>query len=254
VVTGLSTTSTQRTEAGRRAVRLPPMHPELPIPGLRIRRGDDLIQVIAEQPLRCLSSSFHGGGYRRVRHILNARVNADYRSDDPSADLSAMAARHGIDDAFIGLLTAVPLHTARLAVDTAEGITVGALVTAGVGNASSAGISPPCAPSPGTINIILLIDARLSRAALANALITATEAKCAVLAELGVRCADGSPATGTSTDTVTVASTGRGAPQPYAGPATTPGWLIGRTVRTAVHEALALNPGPAIGPRDNRPA
>jgi iron complex transport system ATP-binding protein len=214
------------------------MDPDLPIPGIRIRHDEALIQVLCDTPLTCLSSSFHGGGYRRVRHILNARVEGDYRSDDPSADLRTLAGRHGIGDPFVGLLTAVPLHAARLAVEAAEGVTVCALVTAGVGNATRAGHSPPCTWAPGTINIILLVDARLTRGALANALITATEAKCAALAELDIRCPDGSPATGTSTDTVTIASTGRGAPRAYAGTATAIGWLIGRTVRAAVKASL----------------
>lgn len=219
-------------------VRLPAMRPDLPLPGIRLRHDDEAIQVTAERPLRCLSSSFHGGGFRRVRHILNAWVDADYASRDPAADLRAIAARRGIAEPFIGLLTAVPLRRARMAVDTAAGITVGALVTAGIGNATCAGISAPCAWTPGTINIILLLDARLTRAALANALITATEAKCAVLTEMDVRCADGAPATGTSTDTVTLATTGRSPAQPYAGPATVTGWLIARTVRSAVRASL----------------
>jgi adenosylcobinamide amidohydrolase len=214
------------------------MLPDIPIPGIRLRHDDETIQVLGDAPMRCLSSSFHGGGFRRVRHILNVWVDADYASHDPGADLQAVAARRGIAEPFIGLLTAVPLRRARMAVDTAEGIAVGALVTAGIGNATCAGISPPCVWTPGTINIILLLDARLSRAALTNALITATEAKCAVLAEMAVRCADGAPATGTSTDTVTLATTGRGPAQPYAGPATVTGWLIARTVRAAVRASL----------------
>jgi adenosylcobinamide amidohydrolase len=35
-----------------------------------------------------------------------------------------------------------------------------------------------------------------------------------------------------------VAMTGRGATQPYAGPATVVGWLIGKAVRQAVHASL----------------
>ena len=69
-------------------------------------------------------------------------------------------------------------------------------------------------------------------------MITATEAKCAVLNEMNVRTPEGELATGTSTDTVSLAMTGRAPVQPYAGPATVIGWLIARTVRQAVQASL----------------
>ena len=143
-----------------------------------------------------------------------------------------------MNESFVGLLTAVPLRKARIALFEQEGLRVAALVTAGASNATSAGVTPPCASKPGTINIILLLDAKLTRAAMLNAIITATEAKCAVLHEMDIRTPDGMPATGTSTDTVTVAMTGHGPTQPYAGPATVVGWLIAKAVRQAVRESL----------------
>lgn len=209
-----------------------------PIPGILVRETPDAIHVHSRQRMTTLSSSFCGGGFRRVRHILNARVAEDYRAEDPAADLRAIAGRCGVDEAFVGLLTAVPLRKARIVSSEAPGLRVAAVVTAGTGNATCAGISPPCEVTPGTINIIVLVDARLTRAAMLNAVITATEAKSATLNELDIRTPDGAPATGTSTDTVTVATTGAGAAQPYAGPATVVGWLIARTVRQAVRESL----------------
>jgi adenosylcobinamide amidohydrolase len=85
----------------------------------------------------------------------------------------------------------------------------------------------------------LLVDGCLSQAAMVNAVITATEAKCDVLRQSGLRTADGDPATGTSTDSIVVAHTGRGARLEYAGPATPVGWLAARAVRAAFGEALA---------------
>lgn len=188
--------------------------------------------------LTILSSSFFGGGFRRARHILNANVAEDYCSDAPVADMRAIAVRCGVNDPFVGLLTAVPLRKARSVFAAAGDLRVGVLVTAGVSNATSAGISRPCEAKPGTINIILLLDAKLSRSAMASAMITVTEAKCAVLNEMDIRTPDGGLATGTSTDTVTVAMTGLGPAQPYAGPATVLGWLIAKTARQAIRESL----------------
>ena len=86
--------------------------------------------------------------------------------------------------------------------------------------------------------MILLIDACLTPAAMVNAVITATEVKTQVLMARGVRTPEGYAATGTSTDTIAVASTGSGTLLAYAGPVTLVGWLIGRCVRTVLEEAL----------------
>lgn len=162
----------------------------------------------------------------------------DYCSDTPSADLRAIAARCGVSDPFVGHLTAVPLRKARMGFLEHGEMRAGVLVTAGVSNATSAGVSLPCESRPGTINIILLLDAKLTRSSMLKAIITATEARSAVLNEMDVRTADGLIATGTSTDTVTVAMTGLGPLQPYAGPASVLGWMIAKTVRQALEESL----------------
>lgn len=214
------------------------MRIETPIPGIRIKHRSCAIHVESQALLTTLSSSFHGGGFRRVRHILNANVPVDYGSDDPASDLERIASQCNITGPFIGLLTAVPLHKARLALVEDNGVRVGVLATAGIGNATSAGISAPYKATPGTINLIVLVDAALTRAAMVNAIITATEAKTATLTDMAIRTPDGALATGTSTDTVTVATTRRGAPHPYAGPATVPGWLIAKAVRQAVRDSL----------------
>jgi len=227
------------TNISFKRARLPSMFAPTPIPGITIYEKSTAFHVQSREILTVLSSSFFGGGFQRVRHIVNANVAEDYCSDVPADDLRAIASRCGVTDPFVGLLTAVPLRKARVVFSDVGDLRVGALVTAGIGNATSAGISPPCESKPGTINIILLLDAKLTRSAMVNAIITATEAKCAVLNEMKVRTPDGGLATGTSTDTVTVAMTGLGSAQPYAGPATVLGWLIAKTVRQAIQESLS---------------
>ena len=91
---------------------------------------------------------------------------------------------------------------------------------------------------PGTINIILLVDGTLTPAAMVNAVLTATEAKTRALFELGVRCPDGGPATGTTSDAIVVAATGRGQPHQFAGTATVVGQMIGRAVYAAVYQGV----------------
>ncbi len=114
-----------------------------------------------------------------------------------------------------------------------DGVTVAAAVSVGLTNTSNAGVTPPLAVSPGTINTILLVAAAVTSEATVNAVITATEAKTMTLAEWDVRTPQGDAASGTSTDSVAVARTQCGAEPRCAGPATTVGWLVARTVRAA---------------------
>jgi iron complex transport system ATP-binding protein len=210
----------------------------IPIHGISIIHTPEVIHVRSESPLNMLSSAIVGSGFRRASYILNAHVDKDYNSTNPKADLRALARRCGVDGPFVGLLTAVYLRKARLAFFEEDGLSVGALITAGVGNAASAGITQPYRPQIGTINIILLLDANLSRSAMLNAFITTTEAKTAVIQFRRVLTPDGDLATGTSTDTITVAATGKGKLQNYAGSVTVLGWLIARAVRQALSESL----------------
>jgi adenosylcobinamide hydrolase len=59
-----------------------------------------------------------------------------------------------------------------------------------------------------------------------------------VLAEAGLRCADGRPASGTSTDAVVVAATGRGTRARFGGPISDAGWVVARAARTALAEGV----------------
>jgi adenosylcobinamide hydrolase len=213
----------------------------VPIDGISISTTPEVIHIQSASPLSVLSSAVTGGGFRRARHILNFHVDKGYNCKDPDADLRARARSLGVHGSFIGLMTALSLHKARSAFFQAEGLSVGAVVSAGVNNASCAGLTPPFSYGPGTINVILLLNARLRRGAMLNAFITATEAKCAILQSRNVRTAGGDPATGTSTDTLTLAVTEAGALQEYAGPVTTIGWLIARAVRQALNDSLSAS-------------
>ena len=92
---------------------------------------------------------------------------------------------------------------------------------------------------PGTINLILVTNARLSASAMVGMVQVATEAKTAVLLRAKVKSWTGRPgATGTGTDAVVVVS-GNGPPMRYSGTHTVLGELVGRVIETAVTEGLA---------------
>jgi adenosylcobinamide hydrolase len=199
--------------------------------------------------LTVVSSAVVGGGFCRVRDIVNMHVDDMPPGTSPEDELAAYAARLGIDEPFVGVMTAAKTQYARVAAASRKGLTVAAVVSVGLSNTTSAGVSDPVLAEPGTIdpgvidpgtiNIILLVDGQLTPAALVNAVITVTEAKTMVLGEWQVRTAQGQPASGTSTDSVVVAATRRGPALSYAGPATTIGWLAARTTRQAIEQICA---------------
>jgi len=123
---------------------------------------------------------------------------------------------------------------------------VAALVTAGVrGNAMRAGRDEGSFYEPGTINVIVLSNMRLSERAMARAIISATEGKSAALADLDVRSSYGPlerQATGTGTDNVLVIG-GSGPAIDGSGGHTKMGELIARTVHDGVIEAVARQSG-----------
>ncbi|MBW2112963.1 MAG: adenosylcobinamide amidohydrolase, partial [Deltaproteobacteria bacterium] len=116
-----------------------------------------------------------------------------------------------------------------------------ALVTAGVrSNAMRASGDEGKFYEPGTINIIILPNMKLTRRAMTRALITATEAKTAALQDLDVRSSYTpllNQATGTGTDNVIVAR-GTGTRIQYTGGHTKMGELIARAVYAGVMEAV----------------
>lgn len=226
-----------------------------PLPGITVSIGPRAVRVSSREPLAVLSSAVAGGGYGRAREILNLHVDDKYDGEHPEDDLAAVAAELGAETPFVGLMTAAYTQFARCAVETLGDLKVAAVVSIGLSNTTSAGVTPPigadaageagpeagpadprpaATPGPGTINVILLVDGSLTPAAMVNAVITATEAKTMTLGAWDVKTPEGDAASGTSTDTVVVACTGRGEELCYAGPATPVGWLAARAVRAAM--------------------
>ncbi len=209
------------------------------LPGLLLRRCPAYVHLTSERLLRVASTGPYGGGLRRVRDVLSLRADGRSECQRPERWIRERGRRMGISGPFVALLTGVSLERAKVAVRRASDVTAAAVVSAGGRNLSAAGLSPVWdGPEVGTINIIAVVDAALSDAALLNLLTVATEAKSLALRERGVMTEEGFSATGTSTDAVVVACTGRGPRLRYGGPITLPGHLVGAAVLTAARAAL----------------
>ncbi len=231
----------------------------IPVKGISCYLVEENTFLIASlRQLKVLSSAVLGGERRRVRFIINHTVEEKYSSDTPSQNLARLAEKMDLGKDVLGLMTAVDVRHTVMSFGTRQGLAVATLCTAGVNNICSAGRLVAAAheslAAPGTINIVVLIEGNLTEAAMVNAVITATEAKTMALFQANVRLPDGDMATGTATDAIVIACTGRGEPLPNAGAATGLGFLVGRTVYRAVEQGISeyLN---ATGPvKMERPA
>jgi adenosylcobinamide amidohydrolase len=211
-----------------------------PFPGLRseiVRTAEgDYLAIEADASLLTLNSSIWGGGYGRARYLVNRQVPKSYMCDDPEAEMESFLQSQGFDTgSTAAMMTAAWVADAGECHLSRDNLHVSVWVTAGLGNTVRAGTTEGTDRLyPGTINSIVVVDGQLVEAAMVNAVITVTEAKAAALQDLGVKARNSELlATGTSTDAVLIATTGRGDLFRYAGTAATIGYMIGKAVYDA---------------------
>ena len=213
-------------------------------------RWDHHLVLTLPEPCEVVSSAPLNGGFGRYRAVVNRSVPQDWQGDkgdidgvgnDPETAMKRYVTRLGLPaETTVGLITAVSMADLRYAVAERSGWRVHTLLTAGVGNAAAAGGQFSLdGLSAGTVNVIVLLEGHLSPSALIGAVQSATEAKTAALRDLGVTTQFGEPATGTTTDIVTVVNLSTKPTSPYAGLATPPGFLVAETVYTALSAALS---------------
>jgi len=204
-----------------------------------------------------LSSAPRGGGLVRARYILNHQVPTDLVQPvtiprptskrvwgDPSRYLGRLATDLGMGSQCVALMTAVSLKHLVILREESAGVWIEGFFTVGVSNAVRAGEPNGAAErevessSPGTINIILITNARLATSAMVGAVQVATESKAAtLLAESIPTWNGGQGATGTGTDAIVLVN-GEGPALRYSGTHTKIGELIGRVVARGVLSGL----------------
>jgi adenosylcobinamide amidohydrolase len=201
-----------------------------------------------------------GGGFKRADLIVNHQIELDDRAatQAPRAHLTGVvrALRHDSGRA-VAMMTGAQIARAGCATLARDGLIVGAWCSAGctnalrVGDRATVGVPRAAEPEgrkmpavkPGTINIIVAINQPLTRAAMAEALQIAVEARVAAVHDAGVvSMRSGAIATGTGTDCIAVAapaSSSRANSIAYCGKHTLPGELIGRAVMRTCAAAIA---------------
>lgn len=236
-------------------------------PATRYQVKGQTLVIDLEKPAKVLSSAPCHGGMVKARYLMNHQVQANPVSapappkrlwTDPAKYLRQVARTLGVTGKAVALMTAVPMTQLVVRRETAGSLWVEGFITVGVTNAVRAGepVRQVGGGKPGTINVILVTNARLPDSALVGAVLVATESKTSVLLAADVPSWTGRPgATGTGTDAVVVAcGAGRAGPQLlYSGTHTKLGELIGRLVARGVREGLVRSDRWATRQRKGKP-
>jgi len=204
---------------------------------------ENVLAVICDNALMTVSSAFYNGGCKQVKAVLNVGVPEGYNDRslhlDPLELITSSAAKLGFTTDYLAMVTAAKIKNFSLVTKKTEDFSVSVAATAGCSHGESSGEEMDVEEAPGTINIIVFIDGSPTHSCLVASLITATEAKSAALHDFDVRSLyTGDLATGSITDSVTVASTNQGKSIVYGGPASKLGKIVGYCSRKAVTEAL----------------
>ncbi|MGA2385301.1 MAG: adenosylcobinamide amidohydrolase [Candidatus Bathyarchaeia archaeon] len=191
-------------------------------------------------------------GYNEVPYVANTYTPPtleDYMMKNLDEFKRNLPLALGIDPKEISfLITAVDMDDLAVCEQSYEEFKVCCLATAGAKeNAMRAGVDVTRyverdghVGSIGTVNLILLTNATLSEAAMARAIITATEAKTAAFQDLDVRStyAPRYQATGTGTDNMVIVSGKMGKPLHVTSGHTKMSELIAFATKSAVTLAL----------------
>ena len=251
--------------------------------GIEVYRKGKIIVVKFLVPHRVISTCRANGGMREDLDLIfnhqsceptgHTRKSHSLAVHEPDVYVQQICRQNGLSENCASLGTAANMNCAAFESETFHGLEVVAVCTGGVeSNAGRAGdpasvyeedgrfmsiadttpqngkekcVVAKANEDNGTINIILCINRELTPGAMVRAVMTATEAKTAVLQELNVnsRYSYGL-ATGTGTDQIAVAcALGGNEPLTGAGKHTNLGELIGVTVKRAVAGTLILQNG-----------
>jgi adenosylcobinamide amidohydrolase len=214
---------------------------------------ENVLVIYSKEILRVLSSAVLNGGLKEANGIINVQVPENCGQDKNDIHWNAqdflkeqVQKLQLPSDKIVGLMTAAKMKNVATATRKYDETTVTVFVTAGTTVAVTAGEPTASRKSSveqkcGTINIVVLVDGNLTENSMVEAHKTITEAKTVALRELDVRSQlSGDIATGTLTDSIAVACTGKGDTISFAGTFTMIGELIGYCVRECVKEAIYM--------------
>lgn len=226
--------------------------------------GDSMVVELSGNRTVVSSSNLNGGARRDLRYLFNYsychckevvyKLEPDMSHFNIIEHYTEIAKNLGLPvEQTTGMGTAARIENSAFSLMEKHGVRVYTIATAGIDvNGGCAG--DPAAYDeftnedlvvPGTVNIMLFIDAKMDDGALTRAMITATEAKTASLRELMASSNYSKElATGSGTDSVVVVGNNASSVTLYnSGKHVLLGEMIGKSVKSAVKEALSLQTG-----------
>lgn len=209
-------------------------------------RTDQHLHVAFSSPQRAMSSAILNGGLITVDHIVNRKVPINTSTNEaPSVSLQNYANQQGWQGNVIGMMTAASMNSFRIEQCCIGGIDLAVLVTTGIGNARRAGDKADVqellvnTERIGTINLMLICSAKMTDAAMLEAIMIATEAKAVAMQNAGILSpVSHEVATGTGTDAIAIVC-GNGPKEiSFCGKHVLFGELIGKLVIAAILSSL----------------
>lgn len=222
---------------------------DVQLPGISLSVDERHVHLGFDSPVEVISSAVLNGGLFRADHILNLKVTANFKGEKtifppPEVTLSNYAEANEWQGACVGMMTSALMSSFRHEYIRHEDVIVECFLTAGVSNAGRAGDTAgwrffgDTDASAGTINIILGTNAKLTEAALVEAVMIISEAKAAILQQLNIKSVVSQKiATGTGTDAIAVFN-GSGRSINYCGKHVLMGEMISSVVIKAIESSL----------------
>lgn len=225
----------------------------LTMPEAQLTVADTCLKISFPTDHLSLSTAIYGGGFRRVRQVMNQQLTHYWASEKEfpggsvEAYLQSCARTQGADlDKCSVLLTAAKVRQFSHQIFRGHRLIVEAITTGGVEKTACRASSAPLYREEaghfmpiGTINMMVLLHGSLPPGIMARALITLTEGKTAALQDLGIADVNnGLPATGTGTDGITLVTEEEGDPYTDAGSFSELGSLLAQAAYHSVKECL----------------
>ncbi len=217
--------------------------PNIPI---EINHTHQHLMITFKTKQNCLSSAVLNGGMKQIDRVLNLKVDANFSSSQsPQESLLEYCDAHQWSGETLGMMTAASMNSLGKSHKNYGKDFILALVTCGLSNLRRAGDTADdthiiqARPSPGTINTIVCTSVVLNEAALAEALMIATEAKAAALQNNHLLSPKSNLiATGTGTDATAIISSSQGSEIKYCGKHVLFGELLAKSVLEATQQAI----------------
>ncbi len=225
----------------------------LAVPGAELLVAEDVLMISFAEDHYALSTAIYGGGFRRVRQVLNQKLTHFYgkESDFPGGSVKAYLKgcaeeRSADTEKCAVLLTAAKVYLFSHKIFREKDLIVEIITTGGVEKTACRASSDALYREAdghfepvGTINMMVLIHGSLPEGIMARALITLTEGKTAALQDQGIADVNnGKSATGTGTDGITLVTEIDGTLYTDAGPFSELGSFLAKAAYESVTECL----------------